>query len=258
MAFLLILAAALLVFLLGLGIWRLTGAGSSTVTLSNGEEVKFTGLVDAQGNPVSGTLHYANGLSAEIDIKNSTVTYSDGTVYVGPLDEDYRRTGQGRITWKNGDSYTGDFVADLLTGSGIYTFKSGDVYEGELVGGKKEGMGKYTSADGSVYEGGFKGDLRHGEGRLVTSDGAVYEGGFAEGIKSGYGKYSYANGDSYEGEFKGDLRHGDGKYVWANGETYTGEFANGTMNGFGTYTWPTGRSSYTGYFKDGVIVVIEP
>ena len=30
------------------------------------------------------------------------------------------------------------------------------------------------------------------------------------------------------------------------------------MNGFGTYTWPTGRASYTGYFKDGQIIVVEP
>ena len=77
-------------------------------------------------------------------------------------------------------------------------------------------------------------------------------------IKLGYGKYVYSNGDVYEGEFKGDLRHGDGKYIWANGETYTGQFANGNMNGFGTYTWPTGRASYTGYFENGLIVVVQP
>ena len=77
-------------------------------------------------------------------------------------------------------------------------------------------------------------------------------------MKSGYGIYKYAEGDYYEGQFKGDLRHGDGKYVWANGETYTGQFANGNMNGYGTYTWPTGRASYTGYFKDGQIIVVEP
>jgi hypothetical protein len=30
------------------------------------------------------------------------------------------------------------------------------------------------------------------------------------------------------------------------------------MNGYGTYTWPTGRASYTGYFENGKIVVVEP
>ena len=94
-------------------------------------------------------------------------------------------------------------------------------------------------------------------GKYLPFDGGVYGGEVVKGIKSGFGKYTYPNGDSYEGEFAGDLRHGEGKYVWANGETYTGEFASGNMHGFGTYTWPEGRPSYTGYFKDGKIVVVD-
>lgn len=257
-AFTIIVVAALVVFLIGVGIWKLKGAQNTSVTLSSGEELKYVGLVDKYGRPISGTLYFANGLSAELDVDESTLTYSDGTVYCGPLDADYRKHGKGTITFVNGDSYTGDFFEDKLTGFGIFTFASGDVYEGNLVDGKKEGRGKYTSSEGSEYDGEFKNDLRHGKGKHLTADGGVYEGDFSYGIKSGYGKYVYANGDVYEGEFKGDLRHGDGKYIWANGETYTGQFANGNMNGFGTYTWPTGRASYTGYFENGVIVVIEP
>ena len=89
------------------------------------------------------------------------------------------------------------------------------------------------------------------KGTLFFSDG---DRGYVDG-KAGTIKYS--NGDVYEGGFKGDLRHGDGKYIWANGETYTGEFASGNMHGYGTYTWPEGRPSYTGYFKDGKIVVVD-
>ena len=255
--FLTIAGLALAVFLLGIGIAAIFGARDTNLTLSNGDEIRFTGLFDRNGNPISGTIYYANGLSAEIDLEEGRVTYSDGTVFLGKLDSDYRRTGKGAITWQNGDSYEGDFLADKLSGQGIYTFKSGDVYEGEFVDGKKHGKGKYTSFDGSYYDGEFKNDLRHGKGKLVTGDGGVYEGDFERGVKSGNGVYSYPNGDSYEGGFSGDLRHGTGKYIWANGETYTGEFANGNMNGYGTYTWPEGRASYTGYFKDGEIVVVE-
>ena len=255
--FLMIASLALVVFLLGIGIAAIFGARDTNITLSDGEQIRFTGLFDKDGNPISGTIYYANGLSAEIDLEAGKVTYSDGTVFLGKLDADYRRSGQGSITWPNGDSYEGDFVSDKLSGNGVNTFQSGDVYEGEFVEGKKHGKGKYTAFDGSYYEGDFENDLRHGKGKLVTSDGGVYEGDFEKGVKSGYGTYAYPNGDSYEGEFSGDLRHGSGKYVWSNGETYTGEFAAGNMNGYGTYTWPEGRPSYTGYFKNGEIVVVE-
>ena len=255
--FLMIASLALVVFLLGIGIAAIFGARDTNITLSDGEQIRFTGLFDKDGNPISGTIYYANGLSAEIDLEAGKVTYSDGTVFLGKLDADYRRSGQGSITWPNGDSYEGDFVSDKLSGNCVYTFQSGDVYEGEFVEGKKHGKGKYTAFDGSYYEGDFENDLRHGKGKLVTSDGGVYEGDFEKGVKSGYGTYAYPNGDSYEGEFSGDLRHGNGKYVWSNGETYTGEFAAGNMNGYGTYTWPEGRPSYTGYFKNGEIVVVN-
>ena len=63
--FAVIVAAALIVFLIGIGISRIAGAQNTTVILSNGEEVKFTGMFDKDGNPISGTLYYANGISAE-------------------------------------------------------------------------------------------------------------------------------------------------------------------------------------------------
>lgn len=253
-----IVVSAMAVLLLALLVARMSGLSNTTVRLESGEELKYVGLIDKDGNLTSGTLYFANGIQMVIDAEKGTATYSDGTVYVGGFDGNYRRQGYGTIIWKNGDSYEGDFVADELTGRGKFTFAGGDVYEGELIGGVKEGYGKYTAADGSVYEGEFKNDKRHGKGIHIAADGSVYEGDFVEGVKEGSGKYVYATGDVYEGEFKGDLRHGKGKYTWANGETYTGDFANGNMNGYGTYTWPTGRPSYTGYFENGVIVIVKP
>ncbi len=257
-AFLIITVAALAVFLVVLGITRATGQHNTTVVLSSGEQVKYVGTIDGAGNLVRGTLYYENGMQIVIDSREKRVTYADGSVYVGDLDGDYRRHGRGKLSWPKGDSYEGTFVADAITGSGVFTFANGDVYEGELRDGKKHGTGKYTAKDGSVYEGGFVNDKRHGRGTHRAADGSVYVGTFLGGVKSGSGSYTYSNGDRYEGQFKGDLRHGEGRYVWSNGETYTGQFANGNMNGYGTYTWPTGRASYTGYFEDGVIVVVKP
>jgi hypothetical protein len=150
-AFTIIVVAALSVFLIGVGIWRFKGAQNTSVILSSGEELKYVGLVDKLGRPISGTLYFANGISAQIDVTEGKVTYSDGTVYYGPLDGNYKKTGKGSITLPNGDTYEGDFLEDSLTGYGKFTFAGGDVYEGELQNGKKEGKGKYTSAEGSIY-----------------------------------------------------------------------------------------------------------
>jgi hypothetical protein len=111
-AFTVIIAAALIVFLIGVAVWKIKGAQNTSVMLSTGEELKYVGLVDKYGRPISGTLYFANGLSAELDVDEGTLTYSDGTVYCGPLDSDYRKHGKGSITFINGDSYTGDFFED--------------------------------------------------------------------------------------------------------------------------------------------------
>ena len=164
-AFTVIVAAALIVFLIGVGIWKLKGAQNTSVTLSSGEELKYVGLVDKYGRPISGTLYYANGTSAELNVDEGSLTYADGTVYYGPLDADYRKHGEGKLVWTNGDTYTGDFYEDKITGYGTFSFACGDVYEGDLIDGMKEGSGKYYSSDGSEYEGEFKNDMRHGKGQ---------------------------------------------------------------------------------------------
>ena len=98
--FLTIAGLALAVFLIGIGIAALCGARDTNLTLPSGEEIRFTGLFDMNGNPISGTIYYANGLSAEIDVDEGRVTYSDGTVYLGLLDSDYRRSGKGRTVFR--------------------------------------------------------------------------------------------------------------------------------------------------------------
>lgn len=91
-----------------------------------------------------------------IDIKTSTVTYSNGSVYEGAL-INLQRNGKGRMTNANKDVYTGDFVNDRQTGTGTIAYSNGDIYEGGFVDGKKQGYGKYTRAkDGSVYRGLFQ------------------------------------------------------------------------------------------------------
>lgn len=252
-----IVLLAALAFLIFIGIAYLTGARNMTLTLANGVEVQYTGSVDMNGKPVAGTIFYEDGSTLKLDTQNKVYEYSDGSRYVGEVDEIYRKNGKGKIVYSNGDSYEGDFLGDGLTGKGIFRFAGGDVYEGTLVNGIKEGRGRLEFADGSVYEGGFANNRKHGEGTLVMKDGASFKGTFYYDLKEGYGEYVYANGDTYKGNFKSDMRHGEGRYEWKNGESYEGQFEDNYINGWGTYTWTDGRASYTGYFEDGKIVVVE-
>ena len=67
----------------------------------------------------------------------------------------------------------------------------------------------------------------------------------------------HVDSGTYTGDFVEGQRMGEGTYTWTNGDSYTGEWVDGTRTGYGTYTWPEGRPSYTGYFKDGKIVVVD-
>jgi len=224
----------------------------------DGTQVKFAGKVDNDGKMLMGTIIYPDGARATVDETDGSILYDNGSVYSGDLNEIYEREGNGTLTLKNGDRYTGQFAADKLNGQGTYRYSNGDVYVGEFVNNVKQGQGKYTYADGSTYEGGFNLDARHGKGKSVMSDGTLYDGEYEMGLKWGLGTYVYANGDVYTGEFSYDMRNGKGTYTWADGEKYTGEFKNNNINGYGTYVWTGGRASYTGYFVNGEIVLVDP
>jgi len=225
---------------------------------TDGTDVRFVGRINADGAQISGVVKFPDGTSATVDKKDGSFHYSNGSVYYGRLNSVFEREGTGKLILESGDVYEGNFEADRLSGKGKYTFANGDVYEGDFVSNVKSGQGKYVYADGEVYEGGFLGDTREGEGRMTKPDGSSYTGGYHLGLKTGTGKFVYANEDVYEGEFANDMRHGKGVYVWADGERYEGDFEFNNINGYGTYEWTDGRASYTGWFKNGEIVIVDP
>ncbi len=237
-------AAYLSVYLSGYRIIRYKSADGET---------RFFGTVGADGLPSKGTVYFANGEKAQIDLANDTIEYSNGFVYVGET-KDLMPHGKGKLTMK-AEYYEGDFSEGRMTGYGTYVYSSaiGDRYEGFMKDGKRDGTGKYTWKDGSVYEGGYKEDMKHGEGTYRWADGSSYTGTFYNDVKDGEGTFIYANGDKYEGHFSADVRDGNGKYTWQNGEFYIGEFKNNMMDGHGIYYWVSGRS-YEGTFKENKIV----
>lgn len=221
---------------------------------SDSGETRFFGKIGKDGEPSTGTVYFADGGKAELDLPNNTITYQDGTVYVGQT-ADLLPNGKGRLTFSSGEYYDGDFVNGQMTGYGTYVYQPavGDRYEGFMENGLRSGKGKYTWADGSYYDGAYKNDMKDGEGTYIWADGSSYTGTFVNDVKDGKGVFVYPNGDKYEGDFVADVREGEGTYTWTSGEYYVGQFRSNMMDGHGTYYWTSGRS-YEGTFKENKIV----
>jgi len=99
--------------------------------------------------------------------------------YEGEFANNYRmKDGYGKIYYKNGDIYEGEFKSDQFNGIGIYYFKNGDRYEGEFKDDVCNGIGTYYFYNGGRYEGLFKNGIYDGYGIFYSTSGFRYEGYF--------------------------------------------------------------------------------
>jgi hypothetical protein len=72
----------------------------------------------------------------------------------------------GKITFWNGDEYTGQIKDYYMHGFGKLLHFNGDYYSGHFSENLKEGFGIYYFSNGILYQGGFQNDLIHGRGIL--------------------------------------------------------------------------------------------
>lgn len=203
-----------------------------------------------------------------------SLSFADGSAYIGDLNAQGQIDGNGRMRWKNGDLYEGYFVAGLFHGEGKLSSKSSGIYVGNFVAGEMEGQGELTYQDGSRYSGEFRNNQFNGKGRLIFQDSSSYTGDFAKGRPQGKGQWIFADGAIYIGEVasgaitgKGELTRGESKYVGdfvsgkmhgngvfidEAGGTYSGEFQDDTFKGQGSYVSAEGETSI-GTFEDWVL-----
>ena len=230
------------------------------MTVFEANEMEWLGDYD---EPTYETVTYDNGVT------HTKISYHNGDVYVGNVDEDKLPHGWGVMEYvkkerdENGMKYDdGDWLRPHCPKK----------YEGYWVHGKREGQGEMDYyVNGSCaryYEGMWKNDKRHGKGSLrkmwftgSTStreltgnwtddqmpthgkliDSIRYEGDLKDGQPEGHGKCEVSDG-VYEGEFHNGQRHGHGVETYNNGDLLEGQWQNGSLvKGHATYKQADGR-----------------
>ncbi|MDA7843385.1 hypothetical protein N9A26_00060 [bacterium] len=192
----------------------------------------------------------------------ATVEFRDG-IYVGEW-QNGKRSGQGSMTYKDGDFYKGKWKDDYIV-NGQFISGDGWNYDGEY---KKEGWagpsrhgspyffrngkGTFSDEEGNRYVGEFKDGRYHGKGTFIyKAHGSKYVGDWKNGGKNGKGTYFFSDGSKhYVGDWKDGLPHGKGIQLNYDGSKYVGEFKKNKHHGMGILTDKNGNS-YEGLFEDG-------
>nr|XP_020729377.1 MORN repeat-containing protein 1 isoform X2 [Odocoileus virginianus texanus] len=153
--------------------------------------------------------------------------FKDGSYYEGDF-VDGEITGEGCQHWAlTGNTYTGQFVLGEPQGHGVMKYQAGGHYEGELFHGLREGHGCLVDADGQVYWGSFHDNKRHGQGRMIFRNGDEYEGNWVRDQRQGHGMLRLVDGSTYEGQWHSGVFSGQGSMAHCSGVIYRGMWING-------------------------------
>ncbi|KAL4464624.1 hypothetical protein ABPG74_011185 [Tetrahymena malaccensis] len=187
------------------------------------------------------------------------IKFKNGNTYEGELDNGMLH-GKGKFRWANGVIYEGQFEYNTIKGVGTYQWPDTSTYTGQVLNGLRHGQGTFVSPEGEAeYTGSWVEGLRNGNGTIKFKSGAVFEGQFVNGCKHGHGRMTYPSGNYYEGEWKYDKKDGQGTMIWLNSkEKYYGQWRNNLQNGFGVHIWLESkgegklmRNRYEGQWVDG-------
>ena len=180
--------------------------------------------------------------------KSFSIRYPSGEKYSGYFSPNWEKEVFGIQINPNGSKYVGLFKNGMYDGRGRLIFRKGDYYEGEFKDNKANGFGKYVNIKGDIYIGNWVNDQQEGKGELILKNGSMYTGFFKNGMENGKGKIVWPDSSFYEGDFVNNSFDGYGIYMMRNNKNYIGQWKNGQMNGFGIFNYPDGKS-FKGYFE---------
>ncbi|GFH17637.1 uncharacterized protein HaLaN_14311 [Haematococcus lacustris] len=145
----------------------------------------------------------------------------------------YRYASKGRMKFKDGGYYDGDFQHDEMTGQATRRFSNGSTYIGTFLKGDMHGSGMLTHRNQDTFEGQMDHNRMHGQGTFRYANGDVYRGDFVANRITGQGTMVYVNGEKYDGAWLDGKRCGQGRCTYANGNNYRGLWADDMFNGQG-------------------------
>jgi hypothetical protein len=154
-----------------------------------------------------------------------TIHYSTGHKFTGGFKEGMRH-GKGVMQMPGQRKLVGVWQNNEII-EGKITYPDGRTYTGQWQFRERSGQGTLTWPDGRKYIGEFDNGHRHGKGTLMYPDGRQYVGDFLYGERTGQGTMTYPNGVKYSGGFKDGERHGQGTLMMPDGSKKVGEFRNG-------------------------------
>lgn len=171
-------------------------------------------------------------------------------------------TGHGKIIWRNGDFYEGNFAANKISGFGVIKYaennpKNLTSYSGEWRNDIFNGAGELEWTSGEKFSGNFLNGNMNGNGTYIWPDGRRYNGFMNGKTMNGFGIMNYAADDesyrvSYEGNWKDDNWNGYGQLILSFGDRYVGQFVDNEAEGKGTYFSAEGKK-FVGEWKSGKI-----
>jgi len=122
-----------------------------------------------------------------------------------------KRDGQGTITGKSGDSYSGQWRADRPHGQGTLIYPSGRAfkqYVGEFKNGAKSGPGTMTLSDGRIFTGEWKIDTEEKKGPAPEKFGTS-----AKAKYLWYKRYAVGTMASPDGRIEKGTLMNDGEFI---------------------------------------------
>jgi hypothetical protein len=186
--------------------------------------------------------------------------------------------GEGKMTYSNGDTYSGSFLENRRHGMGEMKYKeSSNIYKGKytrvfcdeinlflvsvymtLRESQRTHLVMYviTHSFNSIIipiqscTGEWVNSKRHGKGHFTyIKEGDTYDGDWFTGMATGTGTKKYSNGNIYEGDFLNGEKHGEGVLIFTDGSKYEGSFKHEKYQGKGKHTYSSGNT-YEGDWVD--------
>ena len=169
------------------------------------------------------------------------------------------------IEYPNGDKYSGSFNGGKMNGpNGKMKYKDGRTFAGDWKDGKRHGFGKMTFHDGRTFDGQWKQDKIDGPGGVMSyPDGRTYRGDWKDNKKHGTGEHTYVSDDKtitavYIGGFQANSKHGNGRFEYRSSEVNRweeSEYIDGKQvriarfgldipDGVRKYKWPSFFADY--------------